>query len=281
MLPLKKLYVDSKFKTPDSNSNAKFKIELPDSLTLPNNTVFYIDDVCIPHSWYTIESGINDKLFMRFADFPTQDSNFTDHIITLESKSYTGPDLVTEIQVKLNSLYPSIFTVAFNAAKHTLSIATSSSTKMFKMLTYNDIISKVSNTWKGPSYDVKNSNDITDILKLTEGFAMWNDTTNPFISGPLALQPIRNIYISSPNLGNFNTLGPRGESSIIKKVPVTADYNQMIFDQVMAGNDFLDCSRQTLKTIEFHFKDVNGNLIPFHGSNVSFSIIFDQLNPNV
>ena len=54
----------------------------------------------------------------------------------------------------------------------------------------------------------------------------------------------------------------------------------MIFDQVMSGNDFLDCSRQTIKTIEFNLKDVNGNLVPFHGSNVSFSIIFDQLNPN-
>ena len=216
MLPIKKIYIDSKFKTSDSTNNAKFKIELPSSLTLPNNTVFYIDDVCIPHSWYTIESGINDQLFMRFANFPDLE-NFTDHIITLESKSYTGPDLVTEIQVKLNSLYSFIFVVAYNAAKHTLSISTSSSAKVFKLLTYNDITSRANNTWNGPSYDVRNSNDMTDILKLTEGNAGWHDNTAPFISGSLDLQPIRNIYISSPNLGNFNTLGARGESTIIKK----------------------------------------------------------------
>jgi len=216
MLPIKKIYIDSKFKTSDSTNNAKFKIELPSSLTLPNNTVFYIDDVCIPHSWYTIEAGINDKLFMRFANFPDLE-NFTDHIITLESKSYTGPDLVTEIQVKLNSLYSSIFVVAYNAAKHTLSISTSSSAKVFKLLTYNDITSRANNTWNGSSYDVRNSNDMTDILKLTEGNAGWHDNTAPFISGSLDLQPIRNIYIPSPSLGNFNTLGARGESTIIKK----------------------------------------------------------------
>ena len=86
------------------------------------------------------------------------------------------------------------------------------------------------------------------------------------------------MYISSPNLGNFNTMGPRGEWNIIKKVPVSADYNQMIFDQVITNMDYLDCSRQSLKTIEFHLKDVNGNFIPLHGANVSFSIVFNKIS---
>ena len=81
-------------------------------------------------------------------------------------------------------------------------------------------------------------------------------------------------------MGNFNTLGPKGESSIIKKVKVTADFNQMIFDNTRVSNDFLDCSRQTLRTIEFRLTDSAGNEVPFHESPVSFSIIFDQMNKN-
>ena len=91
---------------------------------------------------------------------------------------------------------------------------------------------------------------------------------------------MRNIYISSPNLGNFNTLSVNGDNTIIKKVQVTAAYNQMIFDNLMATNDFLDCSKQTLKTLEFHIKYVDGNFINFHGHHITFSIIFDLMNTN-
>ena len=78
------------------------------------------------------------------------------------------------------------------------------------------------------------------------------------MSEVIDLQPIRNIYLSSPNLGNYNTIGARGESDIIKKTPITSDYNYMIFNNVLQGNDFLDCSRQTLRTLEFRLSDVSG-----------------------
>ena len=49
----------------------------------------------------------------------------------------------------------------------------------------------------------------------------------------------------------------------------------------MTGNDFGDCSKQTLRTISFELKDVNGRNINFHGLNLSFSIIFSRLNPEM
>ena len=117
------------------------------------------------------------------------------------------------------------------------------------------------------------------IIKNTEGKSTIHNTGNPFIAS-IDLQPIRNIYIKSPNLGNFNTLGSRGEYDIIKKVSVSSDYGQMIFNNSIVSNDFLDCSRLTLRTIEFILTDSAGNEIPFHGSFCSFSIFFDQMNKN-
>jgi len=118
------------------------------------------------------------------------------------------------------------------------------------------------------------------MLKLNDGFSPIYTSTNHFMSSSLDLQPIRNIYISSPNLGNFTTLGPNGQSSIIKKVPVNANYNQMIFDGMSSSNDFLDCSKQTLRNIEFTLDNVHGQRLNLHGQEVSFSIIFDILNKN-
>ena len=59
-LPIKKIYIDTKFKTHNIISNSNFSVELPMSLTFPENSVFYIDDVSIPHSWHVIEAGVND-----------------------------------------------------------------------------------------------------------------------------------------------------------------------------------------------------------------------------
>ena len=48
---IKKMYIDSKYKTNDSISNSDFKTELQEALDLPDNTVCYIDGISIPHSW--------------------------------------------------------------------------------------------------------------------------------------------------------------------------------------------------------------------------------------
>ena len=54
----------------------------------------------------------------------------------------------------------------------------------------------------------------------------------------------------------------------------------MIFDNTLISNDFLDCSKQTLRTLEFISTNVDGHEIPLHGSNCSFSIIFDIMDKN-
>ena len=93
----------------------------------------------------------------------------------------------------------------------------------------------------------------------------------------LDLLAIRNIYISSPNLGSFSTMGARGESNIVKKVPVSSDFGYLIIDSFTSPQDFLDCSKMTLSTIEFNLRDVKGKFVPLHGGHVSFSIVFSTV----
>ena len=56
---VKKVYVDSRFRTNDSDSNSDFKFELIEALDLADNVVCYVDDSSIPHTWRTIESYSN------------------------------------------------------------------------------------------------------------------------------------------------------------------------------------------------------------------------------
>ena len=55
MLPIKKIYIDTRQKTVDSASDSDFSIDLPTTYLMPDDTGFYVEDVCLPISWYTIE----------------------------------------------------------------------------------------------------------------------------------------------------------------------------------------------------------------------------------
>ena len=51
--------------TGDSKSTADFKNNLQSHIKLPDNAAFYITDITVPVSWYTVEAGRNDTLYFR------------------------------------------------------------------------------------------------------------------------------------------------------------------------------------------------------------------------
>ena len=288
-LPVKKIYIDSKFRRHDSVSTSNFKIELPYTLKLSDNTIFCVDDVCIPHTWYTIEAGVNDKLYVR----TILNSANTDYILTLTAQNYSGSQLKAELEAKLQTL---MFmssalvgsTVSYNSQtqKISLSIAGQFSHDC-KIMTDAEL--KTVTNWGGigtntvqspyPTYDVNNLDSVNEILTNTGNVSTIGTTSIP-VQFYLNLQPVRNVYMRSPNISSFNTIGCNGESSIIKKIPVSSNYGDMILNNITSANDFLDCSKATWKTLEFHLLDVNSNYINLHGSNVSFSLILDKQNLN-
>ena len=286
-LPIKKLYIDTKYKNRESVSNSNFKIDLPQTLYLPDNSVFYIDDISIPHSWYTIEQNMNDKLYIEISHVDSNVGTTVDsyQIVTISPGIYNGVELALEIQTKIeasinNSIFPNLLSVSYNSKRNSINITTGYVDIRFKILTADDIYTKLNDTWLGSSYDVNNPHSINDIIGNTI------DKNSPFYTSSISykaalnLQPIRNIYIHS-SLGNYNTLSNWGSQTIVKKIPVTANSGDYIFDQVMTGNDFGDCSKQTMRTISFELKDVHGNEINLHGNHLSFSIIFSRMNPEI
>ncbi len=64
-LEAKKIYVDSRFCTPDSSSDSDFKIQLSRNLYLPDKCVMRIENVTMPHARYPIEKGINASKYVK------------------------------------------------------------------------------------------------------------------------------------------------------------------------------------------------------------------------
>ena len=215
MLQVKKIYVDTKYKTANSISSSDFSIELANTILTPDNCAYYVSDVCIAHAWYTIEKDVNDRFYLQI-----EYNNLTsDIVLTLDSKKYIGADLAVEILAELNKLvdYTNRFTITYDVSRHDITIMCDFGYK-FKVLTKKYILTKLNNSWTGFNYDSANPHDInTYMLRLIDGVSPLYTSTSFFTSPGLDLQPIRNIYISS-TMGNNSTMGPRhGQSNIIKK----------------------------------------------------------------
>ena len=64
MLPINKIYVDSRHKTSSSKSDSEFEIQLKEAINLPDNCVCVISDVILKNTITTVES-FNENLYVR------------------------------------------------------------------------------------------------------------------------------------------------------------------------------------------------------------------------
>jgi hypothetical protein len=242
---------------------------------MPHNAIFTVDEVCIPHSWYSIEKDINDKLYLYGMDFSTRVRFAV--VIQVPPGNYTGDLLKTSLQSLINSIVPfGNFSVSYDPGTFSISIQVSAGSVGFWILSDIEMASLYNGFWF-TAFDQLNPASINEVLRNYgdySGKTPQYDSDNPYRSGFLNFQGINNIYLSSPNLGCFTTIGPRGDQTIIKKVPVSSEFGYMIIDRSTSQHDYLECGKTTLRTLEFNLRDAKGRLIPLHNANVSFSLVF-------
>jgi len=277
-LPVKKIYVDSRMKTIDSNSDSDFKFELSQSLTLPKNTTCFIDDITIPHSWYNVDVT-NNRLYV-YANRGT-DSIYA--ILYLNVGNYNGLTLVGELNRVFNTIGSYFLSANFDLNTNRLNIYTGSSDTSFRIFSDFELIDMAKKGgWNGQNYTYNNICSINDLIhntkKITPGYNRGTSYWSEFIN----FNGIRNLYLCSPNLCSLSVLGPNGSpANIVKKIPVTSDYGFNIFAGGTIAHDYIECSKQTWKTLEFQLKDVFGNYIDLNNNPISFSIILSTINEDM
>ena len=172
MLPIKKIYIDSRFKSTDSASNSDFKIDLPTTLLMPEDTGFYIDDVCIPHTWYPIEEGMNNVIVFQFA--------IETKSIRVPPGNYSVKDLGLAIVSAMNTevhvpAFESVYDAKTNAL--TIKLASGWATNSFEIYTGAYLRAASS------SHANKTMNS------LLKNFTPKGFNTNPFVSGYIDIYP--------------------------------------------------------------------------------------------
>jgi hypothetical protein len=211
-LPIRKIYIDSRWCTPDSVSSSNFKVQVPRTMQMPDNTVFFVNDVCIPHTWTTIETGFNDKLYVLLLQTPA--GVYSNHLLTLLAQNYTVPTFIQELQRAFATL-PGDFSVTPDVNNGARIAVTDSSVK-FKILTDDDVTTQ--RYWFEGRIDPNEINSANDNINNTVSSDTLIDISGYYSTGFMRLNWLNNIYITSPNLGSFDTIfAGRGDNNIIKK----------------------------------------------------------------
>jgi hypothetical protein len=118
---------------------------------------------------------------------------------------------------------------------------------------------------------------MSQIIRLTKTTLITHTPSGDFIYYTnIELHTTRNLYLHSSVLGSYDTLSKFKMDTIIKNISVRANYNELIFDNSMAGFDYLDVSRRSFQRIDFRLTDSYGNTINLQNSHWSLSIIFQK-----
>ena len=209
-LTYKKIFVDSKYRLPQSNSSSDFSIELNENLELPEGTRLHITDISLPASWKTTEVGFYKYMYVII--FDNSDVFVKNFRIYLGNKIYFAEQLTFDIHAGLNSntedlVAGGIFNYAYSSATRTaeFSIKDGLNYKV-KIPTDDELSNYVGNTWNTTqaSYDSKNILSINYLLSNyvpSNPLTVWN-------SSYLNLVPFRYLFISSPELSDYKYSAP-------------------------------------------------------------------------
>ena len=121
----------------------------------------------------------------------------------------------------------------------------------------------------GPAYDKSNLNSANEVFSIFEP-----QQANIYNTGIVNLMRYRSLYLTYPSLSNFSTLSPNGSSNVIKKIPVSAGYGEIIYNNTFSLHDYIDVSKLMIKTLEFQVCDSYGNVVNLRNMPVSFSLVF-------
>jgi hypothetical protein len=261
MLPIKKIYIDSRWKTANSKSETDFTIQLPQNYHMPKNTVFFIDHVCIPVSWYSVQKLRNNKFYFLIGSSTLQ-------VIEIPENNYKADTLVAELVKAINSVLVGSVTGTYDVDLNTITISLVNA-GVYLIIPSDVELLKT----HGKSMPLDSINSVLRNYKTDASYSK----TNAFRCDYLDLFPVRNLYIHSNSIGNHNTISVSGECNIIKQVTVNASYNQLIVDNQVLGSDYLDCSNQNLNLIDITLRDAFSNIIDLNGNHWSFNIIFSKV----
>jgi len=271
-LDIKKIYVDSRYKTSDSKSESEFTIDLPRSFNIPDDVVAYIDDIVLPISWKIVNANNCNFYYSILYEGITRHHN-----ISLTQGNYNGTSFAAALESAINGELDSdkvFIGVAYNYLNNAITFTlndrrTNPQPMTMQLALFTD--KSITNGAQGEFLVEPKS--INNIINLKEDQFLFDKET---FTSYLDLHVTRNLYLLSSALASYDTISNFGNDTIIKKIPVRGNANDIIFDNASEGFDYLNVSRRTLRHVDFKLVDTNNKVVTLD-THWTFSIVFTRM----
>ena len=274
MLKFKKVYIDSYYKA--SGTSSDFTIDLPETVQLEENMLCQIHEVSIPHSWYAINETNNNFYIMEGILPPAtpQGINYRKAIIPVGN--YTAQELASQLATSMNNFDSGGRTNSFSAtylpSLNKIQIISNYPEVIYTVLTDADVLQDTQRFVE--TVDANNLNSINKVLGVytTAGDASTNVV--PYVTGFIDLTPVKNLYLHSNEISNYNQLTVAGNSSIVKKIPVNVPYLGIVNDNELSTVDYIDCSQKLFRRLNFKITDQFNKVVNLNEVDISFTLTF-------
>ena len=279
-LTYKKIFVDSKYRLPQSVSSSDFSIELNENIEIPEGTRLHITDISIPATFKTTEVGFYEYLYVMI--FDNSDVFVKNFRIYLGNKIYFSEQLTFDIHAGLNSNTEDlntggIFNYAYSSPTRTVEFSIKDGLNYkIKIPTDDELSNYVGNTWNTTQANYDSNNPLS-INYLLSNYVPSNPLT-VWTSSYLNLVPFRYVFISSPSLSDYKYSAPTSySSSIIKKVLVNSQLGGIINDPGSSlSEDYIDVSNRTLKRLDFKITDERGVVMNLYNIPCQFALLLSH-----
>ena len=281
---VKKIYISSDKRV--SGHESDFHWQMPYSERVPQETEVLIDAVSIPNVFYTVDSH-NCNLFWGERNTTAQPNTRVFFKETLAHGNYTPQTLGTALQTKMNARsqafgYKNVYAVQYSDLTNTLTFTktnnTTAPTPVVADFTFWSLreLKQQSATWAAASvatYDASHPASAYKLIGLPRD-ATRTDATTHTMPHAVNLIPHQCLYLHSSNLGTIgDSIGSGGEQTILRRIPVTAGFGDVINDTLANAADTINVAGHQLANLHFRLCDEDARTVNMRGVGFSFSFL--------
>ena len=264
----RRLVIDSRFRTEDSESNANFRVQLKYPCQLPTGSKMYVDGVNFAHSWSVVEPDRNDRLYVLEHIEPSTD---VPRIITLPYGDYNVSTLRTQLELSLNTgkTIAGNYTVTLGNGRFIIANSSPQATAYAKIYTEEE--QGVLNFF--PGYVGHHANEIIGHRKQPSNPNIYSG--NSLYLAYVDLGQFKQLFIHAPGLGESSMQDLRGNTDIVRRVLLQGSVQGDVITSELATGlaPITFSSDTTLSVLAFQIKDESGRLFPLHFHEVSFELV--------
>ena len=167
---------------------------------MPHDAVFFITEKCIPYLWRIVDLNGNDHIYFSVGtpapSFPFTVS-FQNYTGIIPAGNYGESDMAAAINSVVSTLTNGTINATFNTGTSVVTILATNPQATFRIFTDTEVINTL---------QIGNPMSINEIILNTGNSSYLQTYGIPYVINRLNLQKINNIYLTSPNLGSFDTL---------------------------------------------------------------------------